>query len=117
MDELGIAVEHGASGVTVLRLTGPLTLKTMFDFQDRARAEANSAVVLDLAGVPYMDSAGLGALLGVLASCQRHGRGFGITGACDRLQTLFTVAKVQGMIPSFESVEAAEARLSKSATA
>ncbi|MBZ5608909.1 MAG: STAS domain-containing protein [Acidobacteriia bacterium] len=117
MDDLTIEVEKRASGVRVFRLTGPLTLKTMFDFQDAARAEADSALVVELSGVPYMDSAGLGTLLGVLASCQRHGRGFGITGASDRIQTLFTVSKVAGMIPSFESVETAEQLLSKSATA
>jgi anti-sigma B factor antagonist len=117
MDDLKIEMEKGASGVRILRLNGPLTLKTLFEFQDLARQDAEAALVVDLSGVPYMDSAGLGTILGILASCQRHARGFGITGATERIKTLFSVAHVDGLIPTFESVESAESRLSKSATA
>jgi len=117
MDELKIDVSASASGVRVLRLHGPLTLSTLFDFQKLARENTVAPIVLDLTDVPYMDSAGLGALLGLLASCQRGGRGFGIVGAAERLQTLFRVTHVDGMIPTFPSVEQAEQRLSKSAGA
>ena len=117
MDELKIEVQKGASGAGILRLKGPLTLNSLFEFQDVARKEASPAIVLDLSGVPYMDSAGLGAVLGVLASCQRHGRGFGVTGVSDRLKTLFTVAHVDGLIPIYDSVESAESRLKKSVSA
>ncbi|HTS48196.1 MAG TPA: STAS domain-containing protein [Bryobacteraceae bacterium] len=117
MDELKINVEKGASGAAIYRLNGALTLNTLFDFQDTARKETASAVVLDLSGVPYMDSAGLGAVLGVLASCQRHGRGFGLACVNDRIKTLFTVGHVDGLIPCFDSVEIAESKLVKSASA
>ena len=117
MDELKIAVRKGASGAAIIHLNGPLTLNTLFEFQDLARKESSPALILDLSAVPYMDSAGLGAVLGVLASCQRHGRGFGVTGVTDRIKTLFTVGRVDGLIPTFDSVETAEARLKKSASA
>lgn len=117
MDELKINVEKGASGAAIYRLNGALTLNTLFDFQDTARKETASAIVLDLSNVPYMDSAGLGAVLGVLASCQRHGRGFGLACANDRIRTLFTVGHVDGLIPVFDSVEIAESRIVKSASA
>ncbi len=117
MDELKINVEKGASGAGILRLNGPLTLNTLFEFQDLARKETAPALVLDLSNVPYMDSAGLGAVLGVLASCQRHGRGFGVACVSDRIKTLFTVGHVDGLIPTFDSVEIAESRIVKSASA
>jgi anti-sigma B factor antagonist len=117
MSELKIESETGASGVKVFRLTGPLTLSSVFEFQGLARVDHDAAVVVDLSGVPYMDSAGLGALLGIMASCQRKSRGFGITGATERIQTLFTVAGVTGLIPSFDSVELAERQLSSAASA
>lgn len=117
MDELTTAVEDVAGGVRILRLTGPLTLGTLFDFQDRAREQSDSSILMDLSGVPYMDSAGLGAVLGLLVSCQRKGRGFGITGVTDRLRTLFEVAGVDGMIPTFDSAEAGVSKLSKAASA
>lgn len=117
MDELKIDVSTSASGVRILRLNGPLTLSTLFDFQKLARENTQAPIVLDLTEVPYMDSAGLGAVLGLLASCQRGGRGFGIVGAAERLQTLFRVTHVDGMIPTFPSVAQAEQRLAKSAGA
>ena len=117
MKELKIESETRASGVKTFRLTGPLTLGAVFEFQDLARADADLAVIIDLSGVPYMDSAGLGAVLGIMASCQRKHRGFGITGATERIQTLFTVAGVNGLIPAFDSVELAERQLSSAASA
>ncbi len=117
MDQLKIDVQKGASGTAIVRLNGALTLGTLFEFQDLTRKETAPAIILDLSGVPYMDSAGLGALLGVMASCHRHGRGFGVTGVSDRIRTLFTVAQVDGFVPVFDSVESAESRVAKSATA
>ena len=117
MNELKIEIENAASGVRIFRLAGPLILNTLFEFQDLARADSGSAIVIDLSGVPYMDSAGLGAVLGILASCQRKGRGFGVAGATDRIMTLFRVAHVDGLIPTFDSVEIAERQLSKAAAA
>ena len=117
MKDLKIESETGASGVKIFRLVGPLTLASVFEFQDMARADHEAAVVVDLSAVPYMDSAGLGAILGIMASCQRKSRGFGIAGATERIQTLFTVAGVTGLIPSFDSVELAERQLSNAASA
>ncbi len=117
MDELKIGVESGSSGAAILRLEGPLTLHTLFDFQDLARKQASPALILDMSGVPYMDSAGLGSVLGVLASCQRHGRGFAVACVNERIRTLFTVGHVDGLLPTFESVEIAESRVPKPASA
>jgi len=117
MDELRINVDKGASSAAIYRLNGTLTIGTLFDFQDLARKETAPAIVVDLSNVPYMDSAGLGAVLGVLASCQRHGRGFGLACVNDRIKTLFTVGHVDGLIPCFDSVEIAESKLAKSASA
>jgi hypothetical protein len=63
-----------------------------------------------------MDCAGLGAI-GIVASCQRKSRGFGITRLTERIQTLFTVAGVAGLLPTFDSVELAERQLSNAASA
>jgi anti-sigma B factor antagonist len=116
MSELKILTELAAGGVTVFRLAGPLVLSTLFEFQNLARADAGSAIVVDLSGVPYMDSAGLGVLLGILASCQRRARGFGIAGVPSRIRTLFMVAHVDGLIPTYDSVEIAAQSLSKPAS-
>jgi len=117
MEEIELQSTTGLGGVRILRLRGPLTLSSTFEFQSAARKETSSPIIVDLSGVPYMDSAGLGAILGVLASCERGHRQFAIAGAPERLQTLFRVAKVDALLPSFASVEEAEARLSSAAGA
>jgi anti-anti-sigma factor len=117
MENLKIDVQQRPSGAAIVQLEGALTLSSLFEFQDSMRKQTASAIILDLSRVPYMDSAGLGAVLGVLASCQRHNRGFGVTGVTDRIKTLFTVGRVDGLIPTFDSVAAAESRIAKSAQA
>lgn len=104
-----------ASGARVLKLIGPLTIRTLFDFQTVSRQAATKPIVIDLTGVPYMDSAGLGCVVSVFTSCQHRGLGFAVCGLSSRLQTLFEVTHVSTLLPIFETVEAAEAHLAKAA--
>jgi anti-sigma B factor antagonist len=98
-----------ASGARILTLTGPLTIQTLFDFQQIVREETSKPIIVDLSGVAYMDSAGLGCVVSAFTSCQRNQRSFGITGIGDRIKTLFAVTHVDGLLPCFDSLEAAEA--------
>ena len=95
-------------GARVIKLTGPLVLKNLFDFQDASRKQAGTAVIVDLAAVPYMDSAGLGAVISIFASCQRTNRGFAIIGVSPRIRTLFEVTHCDGLLPCFDSLAAAD---------
>ena len=92
-----------------MKLTGPLTIQTLFDFQDAARQETEKPVIIDLTEVPYMDSAGLGSIVSVFTSCQRTARGFAVTGLSERIRTLFQVTHVDGLLPIFASLKLAEA--------
>jgi anti-sigma B factor antagonist len=98
-----------------MTLTGPLTIQTLFDFQQKVRQETSKPIILDLSGVPYMDSAGLGCVISVYTSCQRNQRAFGITGLCDRIATLLEITHVDDLLPTFGSLEAAEAAVRNSA--
>jgi anti-sigma B factor antagonist len=98
-----------------MTLMGPLTIQTLFDFQQKVREETSKPIILDLSGVPYMDSAGLGCVVSAYTSCQRNQRAFGITGIADRIATLFAVTHLDGLLPTFESLEAAEAAVRNSA--
>ena len=118
MDELKIESLPGKrEGVRILRLTGPFTISTVFDFQTVVRGDPAPVTVIDLGEVPYMDSAALGSILGFHVSCQREGRQYGLAGVSDRLKTLFKVAGVDSLLTSYNSIEEAEGRLVKSTTA
>jgi anti-anti-sigma factor len=71
MASLRIQVAVRAGGGRIVSLRGPVTLETLSELQNVLRQEHND-LVGDLAEVPYMDSAGLGAILTAYASCQRH---------------------------------------------
>ena len=92
-----------------MKLTGPLTIQTLFEFQDVARQHTENSVIIDLTGVPYIDSAGLGSIVSVFTTSQRNGHGFAITGLSDRIRTLFQITGVDGLLPVFASLELAEA--------
>jgi anti-sigma B factor antagonist len=112
MDQLQIRSSEGPGGISILELEGPLTLTTLFDFQDTVRAKQAAGLILDLGGVPYMDSAGLGAVLGAYAFCQRRGNKFALANVARRVVTLLEVTKVDGVLPRFDTLDAAEAALS-----
>ena len=92
-------------GVRLLKLSGPFTLKDIWDFQAAARAVTEAVTIIDLTEVPYMDSAALGSLMGVHVSRERAHQKYAIVGANERIGTLFEVAGVQNILvryPSFE---------------
>ena len=103
-----IELLDSASGARIMKLTGPLTLQTLFEFQDVARQQTEKPVIIDLTAVPYMDSAGLGSIVSVFTSCQRNGRGFAVVGVSNRIRTLFQITRVDGLLPCFASLELAE---------
>lgn len=109
MEELGIEMLSGQNGTQIFKLTGPFTISTMFDFQSLVREQKASTTLIDLGGVPYMDSAALGCLLGFHVSCQRESRKYGLVGASDRLKTLFKVAGVDGILLNYDSLATAQA--------
>ena len=96
-------------------MNGPLTIRTLFDFQTVSRQEVTKPVIVDVSGVPYMDSAGLGCIVSVFTACQNRGMGFAVCGLSNRLQTLFEVTHVSTLLPTFENLAAAEAGLANNA--
>ena len=81
-----IASEGTSTGERILRLRGALTIHTIFDFQSAIRADESSLLIVDFSGVPYMDSAGLGALVGAYVSAQRAQRKLAFSGMNERLK-------------------------------
>src|SRR5579872_5686671 len=113
MEQLTIeAIPGSQAGIRILKLTGAFTLPTIFDFQAVVREGSAPFTIIDLSGVPYMDSAALGAILGFHAACQREGRRYGLVGASDRLKTLFEVVGVRSLVHTYGSMEEAQAEAS-----
>ncbi|HEY0794975.1 MAG TPA: STAS domain-containing protein [Acidisarcina sp.] len=101
---------EGASDQTrILRLTGPLTLMNLFEFQTVLRSETPPLTILDLTGVPYMDSAGMGAVIAYYVASQNRGCKLAAVGVNYRVLELFKLTHMDGLIPTFDTVEEAQA--------
>jgi anti-anti-sigma factor len=109
MDELQIQRTPGATpDVSILTLTGPLTLATLFDFQDAVRQPDLKSTIIDFAGVPYMDSAGLGVVLSHWAHTQRHGSKFALVAMSEKVRVILEMTGVAKLLPFYPTAADAE---------
>jgi anti-sigma B factor antagonist len=111
-DELHIEARDGASpGQRVVVLTGMLTISTLFAFQDLAHADTSEALIIDMAGVAYIDSAGLGSIISAYVSREREARKLVLASVNDRVKMVMTVTGVEQLFQIFPSVAQAEQAL------
>ncbi len=98
-------------GQRVITLSGPLTLTTLFEFQDVVRGEVARVVILDLTEVPFMDSAGLGSILNAHVSCAKNGRRLALAGVSNRIRALLELTGVEKVLTTFPTAQEAQESL------
>ncbi len=111
MPDQPLLIEENAGsldGIRIFRLSGPLTLSNVFDFQAKVRADQSRALILDFSAVPLADSAGIGALVGAFVSRQRDGRSLGLVGVNQRIHQALEVTRVDNFFRFFDTVGDAE---------
>ena len=92
------------NGPHILRLSGPLILSTLGEFQSRVRADRSNNLILDLTDVPYIDSAGIGALVGTYVRHQRDENGLSLVGVNDRVRAALKIAHIEPFFRFFASM-------------
>jgi anti-sigma B factor antagonist len=108
VDQLTIeTVPDAPPDVRILRLIGPFTLASIWEFQAAIRGGTELTTIVDVTDVPYMDSAALGSVMGLHVSCQRLHRKYGLVGVGQRIRTLLQVAGVDGLLVTFPSMDEA----------
>jgi len=101
--------EGKLSGSRILTLNGPLTLRNLFELQTELRTDPQPKLsILDLSGVPYMDSAGMGLVINHYVHCQNAGTKMIAVGVSPRVHELFKMTKVDSIIPQAPTLETAE---------
>jgi anti-anti-sigma factor len=110
--EVSIETQAGSRpDVTIMKVSGPLTIRNFFEFQDATRSNKSPVLIIDMGEVPFLDSAALGSVLGLHVSCEKNKRKYGLVNVNARLQTMFTVCGVQDVLVTFPNLAEAEAAL------
>jgi anti-anti-sigma factor len=111
-ENLQILVTPGnREGQKILSLKGSLNIQTIFGFQSAVRAESSPMVILDFSGVPFIDSAGLGALVGAYVAAQKKPQRMAVVGMNTQVKALVEMTKVSQLIKSFDTIGEAEEKL------
>lgn len=101
-------VATSAPSQRIIRLVGPILISNFFQFQSMVRSDESRSLILDLTQVPYVDSAGIGTLVGAYVSRQKEGRNLALAGVCDRVRGSLQVTRVEQFFKFYDTVEAAQ---------
>jgi anti-sigma B factor antagonist len=91
----------------VTRLNGKLSLETVHNFIQTLRPEPAAHLVLDMSGVSFLDSAGVGALVSLFVHRRNLGKSFAVAGLTQQGTAVLQVAGLTRLLPNFPTVEAA----------
>jgi len=111
----GLRVDFDGRGV--LRLSGPLTAENLPFFQNAVRRDDSAVLFLDLSGVPYIDSGGLGSLVSAYVRLSKAGRRMILAGVTPRVLKLLEISRVEQLFLIFPDLHAAIEALTTSGTA
>ncbi len=103
-------VDDAGGASVIFRLHGPLLLGNFFGFQSMVRSDQSKLLIVDMADVPYIDSAGIGCLVGAHVSREHAGRKLVIAGATERLLNMLKATKVDQLFTFAPTVDEALAK-------
>lgn len=98
------------NAVSVYKATGKLSLETVNAFVQNMRAEPASYVVMDLSGVTFLDSAGVGALVSLFVNRRNQKKALALTALPPQALAVVTVAGLQNLLPIYKTLDEALAK-------
>jgi anti-sigma B factor antagonist len=111
--------ERAVGDVVVLDLKGKVTLGEGDELlKDKVNSLVNQGkkkIVLNLEGVPYIDSAGLGEIVRTYTTVSRQGGSLKLLGLTKRITDLLSITKLLTVFETFESENDAVRSFSASA--
>ena len=100
-------VERTVSDVTVLDLNGKMTLgegdELLKDKINSLLASGKKKLLLNLEGVPYIDSAGLGEVVRTYTTVSRQGGSLKLLNLTKRIEDLLAITKLLTVFETFDS--------------
>jgi anti-sigma B factor antagonist len=103
--------ERVVGDVTILDLNGKITLgegdELLKDKINSLLNQGQRKLILNLEGVPYIDSAGLGEIVRTYTTVSRQGGKLKLLNLTKRIQDLLSITKLLTVFETFESEEQA----------
>jgi anti-sigma B factor antagonist len=104
--------QRSVQGVSVLDIDGPITLggDSSEKLADKVRSllqTGEKRILLNLSGVAYIDSAGLGELVNAFTTTKRQGGTLKLVGVTRKLQDLLVITKLATVFDSYDTEAAA----------
>ena len=100
-------VERTVNDVTVLDLKGKMTLgegdELLKDKINSLLASGKKKLLLNLEGVPYIDSAGLGEVVRTYTTVSRQGGSLKLLNLTKRIEDLLSITKLLTVFDTFDS--------------
>ena len=98
-------------GIVILRLSGPVTLNSVLPLRALFRGtEPPPHTILDLSGVPFIDSAGMSEIINHEVYCRDKRVQLTLAGVTPRVLTMFHITRLENVLTLAPTVEDAEAR-------
>ena len=111
--------ERAVGDVVVLDLKGRVTLgegdQLLKDKVNSLVNQGRKRIVLNLAGVPYIDSAGLGEIVGSYTTVSRQGGSLKLLNLTKKITDLLAITKLLTVFETFDSEDEAVRSFSASA--
>jgi anti-sigma B factor antagonist len=107
------SVRRLESGVAVLRLEGNLNMVSATAVREAITslvAQGDARVVVDLSAVGFLDSSGLGALIGGLKTTRQAGGDLRIAGAGEQVRMVLSLTNMERVLTPYSTPEEAFAR-------
>ncbi len=100
-------VERTVNDVTILDLKGKMTLgegdELLKDKINSLLAAGRKKLLLNLEGVPYIDSAGLGEVVRTYTTVSRQGGSLKLLNLTKRIEDLLSITKLLTVFETFDS--------------
>jgi len=113
--------ERAAGDVMILDLKGKMTLgegdEALKDKVNSLVLQGRTQIVLNLAAVPYIDSAGLGEIVRTYTTVSRQGGNLKLFGLTKRITDLLSITKLLTVFETFDDEADAVRSFSPSASA
>jgi anti-anti-sigma factor len=107
--KLDIAQRSSGNGTLVAQLSGKLSLETVSGFLQELRPLDAQKLVLDMSGVSYLDSAGVGALVQLFVHRRSKSQKFALAALTQQGVAVMQVSGLVKLLPTFTTVEEASA--------